>query len=397
MLLDNDVMAQRQAEAGALAGRLGGKERVENFLPRRVGYAGAVVAHPDLDPVAQCPGGHPQARLEPRLARAQLAFAHRVKAVPEQIQQNPGDLLRVKVDLADRRVEIPVQGDVETRPFGACPMIGEVQAFFDERVQVRRASLAGPGARMQQHVLDDAVGAPAVLDDFAEIGVQRPGQIADLAARRVGHYRILRRQRRAQLVGQFRRQLGEVVDEIERILDFMGNAGGQLAECGELLRLDQAVLRPVQISERLFGGVPGLPRFLLAGLQRLGARLDLCLQGLVRFPHLGCHLVEPFGQHLDLVAGADFDRLAVLARAEPVGAVLQPADRHHHAPRQHGAGARCQEQAERQQRRHAVERSVDRRQRLAERPLDKDDPAEPRHRCVDRQHLLAVGPLAICD
>ncbi len=100
----------------------------------------------------------------------------------------------------------------------------------------------------------------------------------------------------------------------------MGDAGGQLAERGQLLRLDQTVLRPVQIGERPFCGEPGLAGFLLADPQLFGAGVDLGLQGIVRFLHLSGHLVEPIGQGLDLVAGMDLDRLAAFARAQPLGA-----------------------------------------------------------------------------
>ena len=165
-------------------------------------------------------------------------------------------------------------------------MIGEVQAFLDEGIEIGRAALADAGARMQQHVLDDAVGAPAVLDDLGEIAVQHPGQIFDLGARRVGERRVLGCQHATQLVDQLARQLGKIVDEIERVLDLVGDAGGQLAERGELLGLDQPILRRAQIGERLFGGEPGLARLLLARLQRLGARLDLGLEGFVRFLYL---------------------------------------------------------------------------------------------------------------
>jgi hypothetical protein len=44
MLLRDDVVGDRQAEAGAFAGRLGGEERLEQLVPDVVGNAGAVVA-----------------------------------------------------------------------------------------------------------------------------------------------------------------------------------------------------------------------------------------------------------------------------------------------------------------------------------------------------------------
>src|SRR5262249_15909499 len=55
----------------------------------------------------------------------------------------------------------------------------------------------------------------------------------------------------AEFIEEFAREFGEVVDEIQRVLDFVGDAGGKLAERGELFRLDQPVLRDAQIVERL--------------------------------------------------------------------------------------------------------------------------------------------------
>ena len=54
-----------------------------------------------------------------------------------------------------------------------------------------------------------------------------------------------------QLVNQFGGDPGEIVDEIERVLDLVRDAGGQLTERGELLRLHQAVLRGAQVLQRL--------------------------------------------------------------------------------------------------------------------------------------------------
>ena len=53
MLLHDDVVAERQAEAGPFAGRLGREERIEHLLLHLGRNAGAVVADPDLDPVAE--------------------------------------------------------------------------------------------------------------------------------------------------------------------------------------------------------------------------------------------------------------------------------------------------------------------------------------------------------
>ena len=65
-----------------------------------------------------------------------------------------------------------------------------------------------------------------------------------------------------QLVGQFRRQRREIVDEIERVLDLVRDAGGELAERGEFLGLHQAILRGAQIVEGLRQIVGALAQFL---------------------------------------------------------------------------------------------------------------------------------------
>src|SRR5580693_5990547 len=52
VLLRDDVIADRETQPGAFAGRLGRKERLEQFVPDLGGDAGAVVPHPDLDCLA---------------------------------------------------------------------------------------------------------------------------------------------------------------------------------------------------------------------------------------------------------------------------------------------------------------------------------------------------------
>jgi hypothetical protein len=89
--------------------------------------------------------------------------------------------------------------------------------------------------------------ARAVLDDLVEVALQHAGQLGDLGARLVVDLRSV--QGLLQFVDQLNRHRGEIVDEIERVLDLVGDAGGELAERGELLGLDQAVLgRPKLIQ-----------------------------------------------------------------------------------------------------------------------------------------------------
>ena len=136
-------------------------------------------------------------------------------------------------------------------------MIGEVQRLIDQGVEIDLATLARDPARMLQHRFDDVVGALAVLGDLVEIAGQHLDRLVDLGARVLVERGDARRGALLQLVEQLDRQPGEVVDEIERVLDLVRDAGGQLAERGHLLGLDQARLHRLQFGKRLLGGVAG--------------------------------------------------------------------------------------------------------------------------------------------
>jgi len=56
MLFDDDVVTNGQAKPGSFTGRLCREERVEQFLPYLGWNAGAVVANPDFDTVAEALG-----------------------------------------------------------------------------------------------------------------------------------------------------------------------------------------------------------------------------------------------------------------------------------------------------------------------------------------------------
>src|SRR5215831_6843768 len=83
-------------------------------------------------------------------------------------------------------------------------------------------------ARMQQHVLDNGIGAPAVLHDLVEIVAQGVGQFGYFNQRISVSLHFA--ENFSQFIDQFRRDAREIVDEIQRVLDLMGNAGCQLTE-----------------------------------------------------------------------------------------------------------------------------------------------------------------------
>ena len=90
-----------------------------------------------------------------------------------------------QIRLAGGRVERALQRDVEALLLGARAVIGEVEAFLDQGVDVDELMLARSLPRMQQHVLDDGIGALAVLHDFFEIAAQHVGQLGNVGARLV--------------------------------------------------------------------------------------------------------------------------------------------------------------------------------------------------------------------
>jgi hypothetical protein len=61
-------------------------------------------------------------------------------------------------------------------------VIGEIKAFLDQRVDVDRSVFTRAFARVQQHVLDNGIGALAVLDDLVEIALQRVRNLANLGS-----------------------------------------------------------------------------------------------------------------------------------------------------------------------------------------------------------------------
>ena len=86
MLLDNDVVAQRKAEARSFAGGLGRKERIEHLFLHFRRNTGTVVANPDFDAVAEALSHGSKLWLVVRSVAFRFALCRRVKAVRNQIE-----------------------------------------------------------------------------------------------------------------------------------------------------------------------------------------------------------------------------------------------------------------------------------------------------------------------
>ena len=112
-------------------------------------------------------------------------------------------------------------------------MIGEIKAFLDKSVDIDGPVLTRAFARVQQHILDDRIRTLAVLHDLVEIALQRIRNLADLCSQLAVEVRSGKRL--PQFVNEFDRDRRKIVDEIERVLDLVCDAGGELTERGELL------------------------------------------------------------------------------------------------------------------------------------------------------------------
>src|SRR5205823_14162379 len=93
MLLGHDVVADRQAKPGTLAGWLGGEERLEQLVPDLRRNAGAVVAHLDLYRLAEIAGRHHEGGTECSIAIAVRTLIRGVEAVAKKVEKDPCDLL----------------------------------------------------------------------------------------------------------------------------------------------------------------------------------------------------------------------------------------------------------------------------------------------------------------
>ena len=182
MLLDDDVVTDGQAEPSPFTGRFGRKERVEQLFLHLRRDTGAVVAYPDFDPVAEVLGRRSKRRLVVASICLRFTLGRRIEAVGDQVEQRPRDLLREQIDLASGRVKGPLKGDIEALLLGPRPVIGEIEALIDQGIDIDRPVLSRALTRMQQHVLDDRIGALAVLHNLVEIALQRIGDFADLCA-----------------------------------------------------------------------------------------------------------------------------------------------------------------------------------------------------------------------
>jgi len=123
-------------------------------------------------------------------------------------------------------------------------VVGQAQVLIGQLVEVGGGAFAGAGARVLQHATHDGRGAPAVLRDFEQV-LLKVGQQFGFQGGVAGGPVLLF----FQLGHQLGAHLGKVVDEVEWVLNFVGNTGGELAQAGHFFGLHQLGLRRAQLGE----------------------------------------------------------------------------------------------------------------------------------------------------
>ena len=242
-----------------------------------------------------------------------------------------------------------LDAELEVRVVRPGAVVGEAGVFVEQGVDVGGLPLArAPPHR--QHVLDDLVGALAVLADALEVAGEIACDLVDQRAALLVFLFVLpvalagRLQLLQKLLQQLFRDFREVLDEVQRVPDLVSDARGQLAKGGQLLPHDDLVLGAVQAGQRIF-------ELRVLALELVGELLHqvqtLDLQG------VAAEDLEGGGHVRHLVAPADVD----LGLQVAAGHAPHPLRKPREAPQQHAAdeqpgdqhGAHDADHAEREQ------------------------------------------------
>ena len=228
----DDAVGDGEAEARALADLLGREERAEQLVEVLLGDAHALVLHGDDDVLV----GAVQRDGDGAAVR------HRVLGVGEQVGEHLDDLVAVELGRGVVEVVDDLHRDAlgeRQRAHDLADQVGEVGGL------AHHAALAGE----VEQAGDDLLAAVGLVDDELDV---------------VGTSGVV--------LAVLEQQVGVQQQDAQRVVDLVGDAGGELAHAGELLALDQGLLGRLQGEVGLLQLVHGLAQL----LDRVGqAHLDL--------------------------------------------------------------------------------------------------------------------------
>src|SRR5262245_50373169 len=136
MLLHNDVVADGEPEPRSFSGRLRCEERVEHLFFYFRWDTRAVVANPDLHTISKASCRCHKGWFVAIAISPGFSLCCRIKAVRNQVQKHSRDILRKYIGFPSGRVERPLHGDVEALFLSSCTVIGEIETFLYEGIDV---------------------------------------------------------------------------------------------------------------------------------------------------------------------------------------------------------------------------------------------------------------------
>ena len=210
MLLD-DALADREAQAGALALRLGAEERLEHPLGDGFGHSGAVVRNADRHAIQPVLGGDRDATVPP------VRASDRLGRVVDDVHEHLLDLVRVHLHLGDARFDVERELDLVRHEL----VLEQSQGRLEDGPDGLQLTLSLLATREREQVAHDARGPLGLLPDDR----QRLGE-----ARR--H------------VGGLAQQIAEPHDRCQRIVEVVRDARDQLTDRGHFLGLQELLLEP---------------------------------------------------------------------------------------------------------------------------------------------------------
>ena len=250
----HNIVGKGKAKAGPLVCRFGGKERIENFIDNLGRDPIPIISYAYLYPIIQAPGAQRQGR---EIGHTIICFdstpflVGSITGIAYHIEKDAPKILWNNLNLPRIWVEIRLDGQVKIRVSRPCAVVGKAGVFIEQIVNFNGQSLTR-AAPHHEHVVNNAVGAGAVLEDaphvVGEVLAYLVNQFALLLAQCFGNFV----QYLHQLFHEFFRRFREVFHKIQRILDLMRHTCSEFAERGQFLAHDNLVLRHLQILQHFF-------------------------------------------------------------------------------------------------------------------------------------------------
>ena len=222
MAVPDDILHNAQAKTCALPYWLGGEEVFEEALLHLIGHTLAIIGKGDGKAVGLTAHTHRELGLIGSIGRLRL-MPYGIEGIIDQIEHSTTQILRndprkrhvILIRLAD--------GDIEVLMVGAHGVIRKPGVLLDNPTHIGGDELALLASGHQQDALNDADGTLAVLSNLGHVLLEVGhdiDEILTIVVRKlvgiVGHEFF-------KVAEQLIVHLTEIDDEIQRVLDFMGD------------------------------------------------------------------------------------------------------------------------------------------------------------------------------